>query len=610
MVVAIHKTGKDSKKKDLSNPSFLIANKLGGYCSLSSPVKSRYQGVYFMKDLDMYKVIEDIIALDALEVTKIVNNFHSVERYRGFLREKFFMPMHHKGLIYSLNMEKDVKLILECRKSYDLAEFGRHYKIHELPEGLVIEYEKKNDQTDSTEYSVFIAIKGFDSYKEIKQWTKTDYEEDKSRGSHPDSRHVYEALVMNGSKFFFGFGLSKEDALEEARLIKELEYENISNYGEHYKKLFRERSLFKNTDLSYKAALSGLDKLVIENNNSKAILAGHPWFFQIWSRDELISLGALIKDHKFKTVKKILIRHLTSIRLDGRLDNRQPAAGLDSADAIGWLMKRIKDYVLALEKERVFNYYISYDELEYIKNKVEESILGLLKNHSDDDFAVCNPKETWMDTLESNNGRSGIRIELQALRLCTYSTYKLLCKITNDNTGYKIAKKLEETLRKKTVENFWNGKYLKDGIEDDSIRPNVFIAHYVYPHLLSNKQWLVCFREVLDRLWNDWGGISTIDKKSELYQPTHTGENDISYHNGDSWFWLNNLAGLCMTKVSKERFKRKIKKIIEASSGDILWNSNLGTHSEISSSSKLEGKGCFNQAWSNAMFIELCDEFY
>jgi glycogen debranching enzyme len=51
-----------------------------------------------------------------------------------------------------------------------------------------------------------------------------------------------------------------------------------------------------------------------------------------------------------------------------------------------------------------------------------------------------------------------------------------------------------------------------------------------------------------------------------------------------------------------------INKITEASIKDILEMGYYGYHSEISSAFKQEPLGCWAQAWSTAMFIELCHE--
>jgi len=92
-----------------------------------------------------------------------------------------------------------------------------------------------------------------------------------------------------------------------------------------------------------------------------------------------------------------------------------------------------------------------------------------------------------------------------------------------------------------------------------------------------------------------------------LFTNESTGENIKSYHRGDSWFWINNLAALVLNRINKNKFQKYIKKIIEASTEDILWKGCIGCHAELSDAKELTSKGCFNQAWSNAMFIEMVD---
>lgn len=109
-------------------------------------------------------------------------------------------------------------------------------------------------------------------------------------------------------------------------------------------------------------------------------------------------------------------------------------------------------------------------------------------------------------------------------------------------------------------------------------------------------------------MWLNWGGLATIDKNHYLFQKKHTGANDLSYHRGDSWYWLNNLAAIVMYRVNKIKYRSKINKILEASVNDLLWMGAVGCSSEISSAEKQTSDGCLNQAWSNAMLIELLDE--
>ena len=208
-----------------------------------------------------------------------------------------------------------------------------------------------------------------------------------------------------------------------------------------------------------------------------------------------------------------------------------------------------------------------------------------------------------MDTEFEKDNRKGVRVEIQALRL---NMYKLMFELTQ-NQKYKV---FENILKMRIKGKFWNGKTLADGLNDFTIRPNVFIAAYVYPELLTIREWEICFESSLKSLWLDWGGVSTIDKNSPLFTETSTGENIKSYHRGDSWFWINNLAALTLHKTNKIKFKNQVQKIIDASAEEILWKGCIGCHSELSSAKELSSKGCFSQAWSNAMFMELIEEAF
>ena len=177
-------------------------------------------------------------------------------------------------------------------------------------------------------------------------------------------------------------------------------------------------------------------------------------------------------------------------------------------------------------------------------------------------------------------------------------------------TNNRIYRELEDNLKKEVRDKFWNKKCLADGLDDFTIRPNVFIAYYMYPELLTNKEWITCFDNALKSLWNDWGGVSTIDKNNPLFRPEHTGEINESYHNGDSWFWINNLAAITLYRLDKKRYKKYIYKILEASTKEILWHGAIGHHAELSSSCGLRSEGCLAQAWSAAMYIELINEIY
>ena len=270
---------------------------------------------------------------------------------------------------------------------------------------------------------------------------------------------------------------------------------------------------------------------------------------------------------------------------------------LGSADAHGWLFRRCVDFLEHFKGEQ------KHEANFEVESAIEKSLKGLEHNFTRDSFEFNNPLETWMDTSFGNDDRNGIRIEIQALRL---NIYKLISELSQ-NPKYKV---MENILQMKTRTSFWNGKNIFDGSNDPTQRPNIFIAHYAYPGLLLQDEWQEGFENVLASLWLNWGGLATIDKKNPLFTDTYQGEGNKSYHRGDSWFWLNNLAGICMQKVNKNKFDGFVKKILAASTEEILWKNCIGCHAEVSSAKELSSFGCFNQAWSNAMFMELVEEVY
>ena len=227
-----------------------------------------------------------------------------------------------------------------------------------------------------------------------------------------------------------------------------------------------------------------------------------------------------------------------------------------------------------------------------------------LKNHTKEGFAFNNPQETWMDTKHTS--RAGIRIEIQTLRL---SAYDFLFNLTKE----KKYQKLLLELKKKVKKNLWNHPILADGINhnhDFTIRPNIFIAYYLYPDLLTKEEWKICFDYSLKKLWMDWGGLSTINKNHRHFKDTYSGENPESYHNGDSWYFINNIAAICLNRLNKTIYKKYISKILKASTEDILYNGFIGHASELSSAKKLSSEASLCQAWSAATYIELVHELF
>lgn len=581
--------------------NFLLANRIGGYVSLSGSNISKYQGVFFNDGFEKFRAIENIKLPG--EIKSVRNKFWCVERERDNNREVFFMPHNRNAFVYELDNKSEITLTLDCRKINDFEEFGKEYKITKKDGKIIINFSKKD-----CSFSMVILPDAVD-YEKIGKWREIEYSYDKSRKSL-SKMHVYDALKLRGKNFIFAFSTDEKTALNEAEYVKD-NLEMLKN--ERIEELGRLKSGFmlsKEIKMAYLCAQNSLNELVTNINGTEGIFAGFYWFDQFWSRDELVSLKALMLAKRYKLVKQILFKNLKQIQKDGRLPNRLPATVTKSADSVGWLFKRISDFIEILEKENLLARMITHSEALMIKNAAEKAALLVKDKYSKDRLIVNETKDTWMDSVKDGLfSRNGARIEIQALQLGMYNLMGKLCTRLGDRAGQKLAEKLEKELAEKVRRKFWNGHYLNDGADDRTIRPNVFIAYYVYPKLLTRKQWIECFANMLPRLWVDVG-YSSIDTHHQNFQPYHTGEDDKSYHNGDSWYWINCLATLCLFRLGKFRFYKYIQKPVDFAAYDILWHGIPGSASEISSARDHRAFGCFDQAWSNAMFIELVKELF
>jgi glycogen debranching enzyme len=610
MVKVIHYFEDIIIEKEVADPvSFILTNNKGGYTYFSENPESRYQGFFFFDDFKMYKVIENIRLMGNIPITGIKNNFFDMEIKRDDIVESFFMPCNFNSLVYTLDKESEIQLTLDVKESYDSRIWGRYYEIFEDKGCVIVKFTKRTDDKEDSsrgfeEYVVYIAIRS-DSpgFKKVERWAERYYRLDEERNSFPCRRYVFEALELKGKKFVFSVSKNKEEAIKECSYVfenvaelKKIQqkrfYRNIILNGnkENIKKIISNEKKF-----AYISALHSLYSMVISNEENCEMLAGLPWFFQSWSRDTAISSTNL----NINIRKIILFGVLNTIQKSGRVSNvynNYARTALDNtADATGWIFYRI--YELYKENK------LTRDEISIVKNKLIQSLELSELRITGDGFETNGDLETWMDTSADSDTRAGIRIEIQALRLAMYRFAYELTK----SRGYKNK---EQALKNKVRGSFWNGSILADGLNDFTIRPNIFVAAYVYPDMLKKEEWAKCFENTLSSLWLDWGGLSTIDRKNYLFCNEHTGENNKSYHRGDSWFWINNLAAISLYRLDKNKFAKYINGILGASTEEILWKSAVSHHSELSSASKLTGQGCLMQSWSNAMYIELINSIY
>jgi hypothetical protein len=553
MKVTHYISPKNLQKKETDSVNFMLASRKGDYLWLGDFPRSRYEGWFCRIDKRMWKIIESIEVLGGGAVKEIINGFSYIERKRENIEEFFSISETSHALFYELNVEKQVEIFFDIRESYS-SDSLNDYNFKRQGGAFILQFNS----------SFFLAIKA-DKVERVDKKIERHYEYDRQRNSPPFNKEIFCGVSLYGKKFSFGVGETEKEALEEIEKIKVKEV------------------LSEKEGVDYNCARKSLTGLVMEDD--VGMYAGLPWFFHFWPRDEAISLKSVIEIDPEKG-KEIYFK-----LLDNGL--KKGPGGVVNIDAVGWLFKRTEDVLP----------FTDIEEKERIRRRLKKYMEEFLWTSTEDGFLTNKPYETWMDSLK----RDGARIEIQAMKLNMYKTAKILAKRKNEKEFYeKMEKKTAEKVRKVFFdgENLYDGYFPREKRLEKVIRPNVFIAAYIYPELLQKKDWLVCFENTLLSLWLPWGGLSTLEKKSEMFQEEHTGEVSESYHQGDSWFFLNNLAAIVLYHFDKRKFQYYIEKIMQASKEDILWRGTVGFHAELSSAKEQRSQGCVNQAWSSAIYLE------
>jgi len=637
-MLLLHQIGNHKIQKDIAgSPQFLLTNKRGGFFYWQENPTSRYQGFYFKGGDKMLKTIAQVRLGVSLAIKRAKNNFWNfeVERSSGLV-ERFFMDPRSDSLIYELNNPIAFSLVLDCKEIFDNDSDGRFYDISEEDGCVVISYAKK--QGDVARYNYFLAVAGKDYAFERKgEWEPRKYAYDEARRDPPYERYVFNAGALKGKEFVFSAGIDKEEAKKTARAVlkdKERVKELLSEKFNDFVAANQVPIEGEEIKMARLAAKFSLQSLAVfgESHSPVGLYAGIPWFAQFWFRDFAISAPQL----DLEIERAIFLNYLDRYEQKG-------AEALSSAADTEGLFFRVAD---DLTRKGAF----SEEEKLRVKNLLLKYVDETLPSKMKDGLVFGGPKATWMDTAFKGCGRCGASIEIQALAL---GALKLAYALTKDR---KYAQK-EYELLKAVRENFWDGAILADSsagalaqagglgdksstfsqsiepreenyllanassrqvaghsgkVLDKTIRPNIFLAYYFYSELLLEHEWVKCFESSSKALWLPWGGLASLQKDHPNFCGQYRGceEPDQSYHNGDSWFFINNIAAMALSKVDAKKFDKEIKAIISAGTNDILWNGIAGHSSELSSADNFSPAGCLAQSWSAATYAEIVEYIF
>ncbi|MBU6389063.1 hypothetical protein KGQ71_00960 [Patescibacteria group bacterium] len=551
--------------------AFFSRNQTGDFLYFFTTRQTRYEGWYLQQDRQFIKIIERIGIASPVAISGITTTgqCHFIE-YENSMHMGYKLVPGRSGLTVNASQPVPIQITLDTRAMYDQPQFGRQYKVTTDKEGYLIRY---RDETLAG--PVYLHLRSTATLQLKQEWQPQSYPRDEKRHSPPAVLYTYFLGTITTDFLAFGAGRSA-GAAREASLAASKQRLQPPQTSINY----THDTLPSHVSTAKAAVTQALRYLQTE----EGIYAGLPWFHQVWSRDELIaSLGYSKEDQK-----EVIEQYLGHPLVEGELPT-YIGSGTTCADGVGWLCLLVREYgeqELSQEnRERLLRFL---DTAHTQLKQYRQAGHGLI---------ISGHNATWMDTI----GRSGFRIEIQCM-------YGLLLELLYALTG-EAAYEQEHLRFLGTVKQmFWEGSYLRDGLADPSIRPNIFLAYLLQPALLNRNSWQLCFDTALSHLQAPWGGLASLDTKNPGYQPESTGEDNRSYHNGDSWFFINNLAATALHRFDSRRYGAAVVDILQSSTREILFEHMIGQPGEISSGSQMDSYGCGIQAFSGGTYLALLRE--
>ena len=616
----------------VENLNFVLSNNKGDFLNqgiVKNTTKFQGYNISNPKTLEVFKIIDEIIPLN-VEPTEVQYSGHRVKRlFKSNITDEnsksysstydTFYLGPSGGFIYEIkNFHGELLFDLDFRKRDDFDEWGRFYNFYIKSGILMVEYTKKIG--DEQNYKLFMGIKANSlKYDYLGEWTKKQYSYSKRRNSLHEL-HLYRLLkahIDSDKRFVIGAGLTEKEVFDQIFLLDqhedELEKFDLNITKDITKQKEFEKPLPKDVSLSYRLSKNAMYKFLNKGLEKGSIrqgsYAGFPWFTDIWARDELCALKAYMDLEEYYYVKDRLIYYIDQIDTKtGCIKRINTEGSLESPDTVFWLAKRIEDFIFHLDEKGKLKEILSAKEIEKIYSKLSFSFNRIINERWDRDNELLNVNygDSWMDTVELNKPL-GIQVQL----LEFMSTMGVLSSILGKKDEARKFLDLENGFKTNLKQKYFlKNSILTNEFEKEKITNNTFLAYYFHKDLLSLSEWEKAFDFALKHLKTSWGGIRSLSYKDEDYHDNYSGENNQSYHRGDVWYWINNIAVIALLEVNEKKYRRDIAEILSASTKDVLKMGAIGFSSEISSASNQYPEGCFAQLWSSSTYIEMVEKLF
>jgi len=514
------------------------------YAWIATERLSRFQGFFVRTQETLLRTISHLSIFEHATTITISGSVITMQLPEGTATVQTDYRGHwHIHLPQSLATD----VYLDCKSIFDDRVWGRHYTVEQQADHLKIQYRLEPDGREGgTKNDITLELFGVEQFTPRGTFVETSCSFDVARNAPPASRWEYH--LGNITTHELTIRVTLPEPLRQKKTL-------------HHP----------------------LAPLILSNDR---LVAGYPWFFESWTRDELISCGGLLAVGDKVTTTAILTKYIPLLGTTVLLPSKYPSSSLGAADGWGWWAFRVEQ-LLNLDVK------LPWNNIE-LKDKLAQQLDLLWANRGTNGLIHNKDLETWMDTSHQGDTRAGACIEIQALTLVLHRLYERLNGKPDPRKTQLIA-----AVRKQFV----HGLALCDRAGDDTQRPNIVLAHHLVPELFSTPEWITFFDTMLQACWLPWGGLSSIATNHKLFTPEHSGQDNISYHRGDSWWWINHLAAISLSSLDQHKYADHIQTIVRASERvQVLGADQLP---ELSSAATLSPKGCLFQTWSLATWLEL-----
>ena len=347
----------------------------------------------------------------------------------------------------------------------------------------------------------------------------------------------------------------------------------------------------------------------------RGVIAGYPWFEE-WGRDTLIALPGLTLACGDVEACGETLSGLRPFLRGGRLPNVFGSAPDDSdykaVDPSMWFGRAVRLYDEAGGDER------------RLLDDLLPALLDIARTHraADGPTLSCDARgllragtpevaSTWMDAVVDGRPvtpRDGQQVEVNALWYMLVDTLARLLERRGDVADAKTWRRFRDEVGEAFLERFWMPRKnrladrVADGVQDDTVRPNMVIAAALDPSPLSKEQRQAIVEVSRAELVTP-RGLRTLSPRYLRYRGRFEGNQrarDDAYHQGTVWPWLLGFHVEAALRAFGRgaAVKRDLRALLDG------FGAHLGEHGVAQVSEVFDGDpphrpgGCFAQAWS------------